>query len=377
MSKGVTVSVDRLAGLLESALVGDHARAKVLGAQLVQECLDQGDEATAKRLRSFIRRRGVFLAGSAAHQPLPVDSASRLPLVDEEPWPTTPAILNSNVQGTIQRFLHDIQSAEVLAANGLLTRFGLMLSGPPGTGKTLVAGHIAARLGRPFLVARLDSLISSRLGETAKNIRQVFEFVPARGGVLFLDEIDAVAKMRDDRNELGELKRVVNTVIQGLDSLDDRGVVIGATNHPQLLDSAIWRRFPYHCAIVLPDAEVRAALWLHFLYSGDQRFEPQALVLSQLSEGFSGADIENVALAARRLSVLNSVEIPEAGLLLALSKSAPPSLEFPELKELSADDKRHVFDRLEAQTTNKSVLASMLGMSRQMVHRYLQEESRG
>src|SRR5579863_3140015 len=129
----------------------------------------------------------------------------------------------------------------------------MLIAGPPGTGKTLLAGHIAAQLNRPLYTVRLDSVISSLLGDTAKNIRSFFDFVPIRGGILFLDEMDAIAKLRDDRQELGELKRVVNTVIQGLDSLDDHAVVIAATNHPQLLDSAIWRRFPYKIELGAPN----------------------------------------------------------------------------------------------------------------------------
>ncbi|WP_244492385.1 ATP-binding protein, partial [Aureimonas sp. AU12] len=108
-------------------------------------------------------------------------------------------------------FVADAQRIDELSAQGLASRLGLLLSGPPGTGKTLLAGHVAAQLSRPLYVVRLDSVISSLLGDTAKNIRSVFDFVPARNAVLFLDEMDAVAKLRDDRHELGELKRVVNT----------------------------------------------------------------------------------------------------------------------------------------------------------------------
>ena len=323
----------------------------------------------------MIRRRGVPLQASSAHEALPVDGVSRLPLVEEEAWPTAPAILNEESGMTVNRFLRDIRNADLLSEGGLLSRFGLMLSGPPGTGKTLLAGHISAQLKRRFFIMRLDSLISSRLGETAKNIRQVFDYVPTKGAVLLLDEMDAIAKVRDDRHELGELKRVVNTVIQGLDSLDDRAVVIAATNHPHLLDAAIWRRFPYHCEVGLPTETTRAELWNHYLYQGDKEFRHNAMALSVLSDCFSGADIENVALATRRLAVLNGVDLPEPQLLWALVQSAPPNFGFPTLDKLSANQKTEIVRRVtQTQGVTKSALARMLRTSRQMIHRYLAEQ---
>jgi len=187
-----------------------------------------------------------------------VDAKSRLPLVEEQPWPSTPIFLDEAARQVFQDFLADTHHIEELTNKGLASPLGLILSGPPGTGKSLLAGHIASQLSRPFYVVRLDSVISSLLGDTAKNIRTVFDFVPARDAVLFLDEMDAIAKLRDDRHELGELKRVVNTVIQGLDGLDPNAIVIAATNHPHLLDPAIWRRFPYKIELGPPEAAVRA-----------------------------------------------------------------------------------------------------------------------
>ncbi|MCY4054077.1 MAG: ATP-binding protein [Hyphomicrobiales bacterium] len=205
--------------------------------------------------------------------------------------------------------------------------------GPPGTGKSLLAGHVATLLDRPFYIARLDSLISSRLGETAKNIRSIFDYVPSKEAVLFLDEIDSIAKVRDDRHELGELKRVVNTVLQGLDSLTDDVITIAATNHPHLLDSAIWRRFPYKAEINLPDGDVRESLWLHFLYQDDETRRNEAALLAKVSDGLNGSDIENIGLAARRRAILSGEESSLIKILLAVSKSSSSSARL-----ISSDD---------------------------------------
>jgi SpoVK/Ycf46/Vps4 family AAA+-type ATPase len=184
----------------------------------------------------------------------------------------------------------------------------LLMSGPPGTGKTLVAGHIASALSMPLYVVRLDSLISSLLGDTAKNIRSVFDFVPTRNGIIFLDEFDAIGKLRNDTHELGELKRVVNTLIQAIDSLDDKAIVIAATNHPELLDRAIWRRFPYRMRFENPDFDLRTHIWNHFLFQ-DKGDSTTVSALAKISSNMSGADIESLSLSARRTAIIENKEI--------------------------------------------------------------------
>ncbi|WP_426315481.1 AAA family ATPase [Methylobacterium fujisawaense] len=326
----------------------------------------------AKTLRQAVRRRGTPIHASGAHQSIPVDAQSRLPLIEEAAWPSVPAILNSSTGETINRFITDIENSEALSKNGLLSRFGLMLSGPPGTGKTLLAGHISSRLNKRFFIVRLDSLISSRLGETAKNIRQIFDYAPTQDAVLLLDELDAIAKIRDDKQEIGELKRIVNTVIQGLDSLSENAIVVAATNHARLLDPAIWRRFPYQCEVALPDDQARSELWMHYVYCDNRKHKKRCEVLSAMSSGFSGADIENVALATRRLAVLNQIDLPEPQLLRALLRSSPPNLVFPELVKLrSTDNEQIACSAIHHPGVEKSTLASMLKVTRQTIHNYI------
>jgi AAA+ superfamily predicted ATPase len=153
--------------------------------------------------------------------------------------------------------------------------------GPPGTGKSRLARHIAQELGLDLYVARLDGLISSFLGSTAKNIRALFDFAAKTPCVLFLDEFDAIAKLRSDNQELGELKRVVNSFIQNLDTLGSQSIVVAATNHQELLDSAIWRRFSYRLALDFPIAELRRTMWTAFI--GDLQFTEREIELRSSS----------------------------------------------------------------------------------------------
>jgi hypothetical protein len=363
-----------ITSLVEAAMTADYTSLRRLGGKIAKQMAEQSDAEGAKALQNVLRKRGVPLQASGYAEALPRDAGSRLPLIEEGQWPTTPIMLGGQAGQTISQFVEDAQNIGLLTERGVSARLGLLLYGPPGTGKTLLAGHIAASLRRPLYIARLDSLISSRLGETAKNIRGIFEFVPARNAVLFLDEMDAVAKLRDDRHELGELKRVVNTVLQGLDSLTDDVVTVGATNHPHLLDPAIWRRFPYKVELNSPDEDVRASMWEHFLFEGDRVRKDDAHLLARVSDGLNGADIENIALAARRRAILSNQNFNLGNILLAVAASHTGSPKLLDNRELDASDKKTLTRLLHDKGgISQSEIGKIVGVSRQMVHRYLKE----
>ena len=363
-----------ITSLVEAAMTADYTSVRRLGGQIAKRMAEQKDIEGAKSLQNLLRKRGVPLQASGYAETLPRDAGSRLPLIEEGQWPTTPIMLGGDAGQTISQFIEDAQNIGMLAEKGVSARLGLLLYGPPGTGKTLLAGHIAASLRRPLYIARLDSLISSRLGETAKNIRGIFDFVPSRNAVLFLDEMDAIAKLRDDRQELGELKRVVNTVLQGLDSLTDDVVTVAATNHPHLLDPAIWRRFPYKVELRPPDEDVRASMWEHFLFEGDATRKDDARLLSRVSDGLNGADIENIALAARRRAILSNQDSNLGHILLAVGASRTGSPRLLDNREMETADKKTLTRLLHNKGgISQSDIAKIVGVSRQMVHRYLKE----
>jgi predicted HTH domain antitoxin len=359
--------------LTEAALAADYTRLRRVANQLARALESQGNDSAAKELRSVLRKRGVPLRASGYVETLPVDAKSRLPLVEEQPWPGSPVFLNEEASRTFSDFVSDVENIDRLAIKGLASRLALMLSGPPGTGKTLLAGHVASRLNRPFYVVRLDSVISSLLGDTAKNVRTVFDFVPSKKAVLFLDEMDAIAKLRDDRHELGELKRVVNTVIQGLDSLDEHAVVVGATNHPHLLDAAIWRRFPYKIELGNPAIEVRADLWKHFLLE-DRDQEGLSELLAAISEGLSGADIETMSITARRQALMSSRDVDLGPLTLSIVNARNGRSTLPQKQALEPDQKRQLAVSLkERGELTVANIARLLNVTRQAVYLYLKQ----
>lgn len=143
--------------------------------------------------------------------------------------------------------------ADVLRAHGYEPRHRVLLSGPPGNGKTSYAEAVAEALGLPFFVVRYDALIGSYLGETNARLRKLFDYVRTQPSVLFFDEFDAIGKERGDTHETGEIKRVVSFLLMQLDQLPSYVIVIAASNHAELLDRAVWRRFQIRLAFPAPD----------------------------------------------------------------------------------------------------------------------------
>ncbi|EGI6065972.1 AAA family ATPase [Salmonella enterica] len=368
----MNIDNEDIVALIEASLDANYSEVRSVSNRIAKS-ISEYDLDMAKKIKSILRRKGVPLRSSGYIESIPVDPKSRMPLVEEVQWPVSPLFLDKNEQDVFNAFIESVNHQHKLIENGLSSRLSLLLSGPPGTGKTLVAGHIAAQLNKPLYVVRLDSVISSLLGDTAKNLRQIFDFVPSKNGVLFLDEVDAVAKLRDDTHEVGELKRVVNTLIQGLDSLDDNAVVIAATNHSGLLDPAIWRRFPFKIKFGMPNLDVRSVLWDHFLFQ-DKGDPSTNKVLASISEGLSGADIENISLAARRKSVLGNTEINIPSVIQAVMESDNDNTALPTISGLSIVQKKRIVEILHhTHKFSQADIARFLNVSRQTVSSYLKD----
>jgi SpoVK/Ycf46/Vps4 family AAA+-type ATPase len=219
--------------------------------------------------------------------------------------------------GLIQEF----RKADQIRAHGLPIRSKLLFCGPPGCGKTFCAEVFAAEVGLPLFVVKLDRLISSYLGETATNVRKIFEFARRQPCVLFLDEFDALARSREDNSEHNELRRVVNSLLIFVDRLRPKGFMIAATNLDQSLDPAIWRRFDEVIWFEKPDKSmVERFLQLKFknISTG---FDPQ-LYAAQLRD-YSFAEIERVCVQAIKASIIDQREsVAEADFRQAIADEA-------------------------------------------------------
>ena len=311
--------------IIEGALRLDGVKVRNYAALLADKLAADGDEASAQRLRRLLDERAVQLHPTRLEQqaPPPVDGESRFPLLERVPVPDLVERhhFTDAQRAFVEDYLAVVGSRVELEKRRIKAGTNLLLYGPPGSGKSHLAMYIASRLKLPIYVARLDGLISSFLGSTAKNIRSVFEFASRMPCVLLLDEFDAIAKLRDDQQELGELKRVVNSFIQSLDNLGNHVILIAATNHEQLLDPAVWRRFQYLMRIDLPDRDQREALWK--MFSGELKWGNKELrALADLSEGFSIAAIELATNRVQQQEVTRQEKASLRSAVVALSSLA-------------------------------------------------------
>jgi MoxR-like ATPase len=302
-------------GAVKSNATQVSSYAELLAAKLEKEGNSRAAKSVRRKLSSAAS--GSFALANGLQVSMPVDKDSRLSLADEtNPLPELNKIVLSNlVSASVEEFIGFVQQADVLENAGVGVSPSMLIYGPPGCGKTLLANYIAAKLALPLLTARCDTLVSSYLGSTAKNIRRLFEHSSSRPCVLFLDEFDALAKARDDRHEVGELKRVVVSLLQNIDSLPSETVIIAATNHHSLLDSAVWRRFAYRLQLDLPGEECRARLFKEFLngYMTQKNLNP----LVSASDGMSGALIRQACESSIRATLIDGKQKVEPNEVLA------------------------------------------------------------
>lgn len=191
---------------------------------------------------------------------------------------------------------------------GVDIKKNLLLYGRPGCGKTSIAHYISEQTGLPLVMARLDGIVSSLLGSTAKNIRKIFDYASSIPCILFLDEFDAIAKARDDQHELGELKRVINSLLQNIDAMPSDHVLIAATNHAELLDNAIWRRFVQTVEIGLPkQTEIEEMIDIFSEpFTSELTTDPlRRKAFAKVAEGLSPSDLKTVFDRAKVKCVLN------------------------------------------------------------------------
>ncbi len=198
---------------------------------------------------------------------IPKDRERGFPLIEisEHKYSWDRIILLPKTIDLMQRICNENFKRDLLATSGISPRQKLLFFGPPGCGKTLAAKVFASELQIPLVTVRFDAIVSSYLGETATNLRRVFEFIERGQWVVLFDEFDAIAKDRDNPLEHGELKRVVNTLLQLMDAFTGESLLIAATNHESLLDSAIWRRFEAVIPFYLPTEQDRVLMLRLFL----------------------------------------------------------------------------------------------------------------
>jgi SpoVK/Ycf46/Vps4 family AAA+-type ATPase len=310
------------ANLIENLIVshctGEESKFANAVYELIKDEEKKGNIPLAARLRkayetkqksksepSFNVSAAGFAPQSQAIAPRDKDSLLELYEIVHSDIKLADVILPETQKNALEQLIEEQKNADALKKHNIEPANRLLLCGPPGCGKTMTAYAIGHALGLPIAYVRLDGLVSSYLGQTSTNLRKVFDSVRNQRIILFLDEFDAIAKKRDDSNELGELKRVVTTLLQNFDNMPANVLLIAATNHEHLLDPAIWRRFNLTITLELPDEAQRLILlqkWMNE-YAISESLDYKKL--SKITVGLNGAQIKELTKAAAKKYVIN------------------------------------------------------------------------
>jgi SpoVK/Ycf46/Vps4 family AAA+-type ATPase len=296
--------------LLRSHIDGDDAQFLSVAMQVAAQEARQGHGKLAQELRDLVDKARSEKPSARGRVPAPVPLAqpkgelSGLVEVRYSDIRLSSMILPSNTEGRLRRVLTEQRQRERLRAAGLSPRRKLLLIGPPGAGKTMTAAAIAGEMHQPLFTALLDGLITKFMGETASKLRLVFEAMAETRGVYFFDEFDAIGARRSERNDVGEIRRVLNSFLQFLENDDSDSIIIAATNHPELLDPALYRRFDDVIEYALPDPVIaRRILETRLSTFSTKGIDWPSAVAA--GEGLSQAELARAAADAAKHAVLD------------------------------------------------------------------------
>lgn len=321
--------------LARIALAGRSHDLQVLVRKLAKQ-YKAADAELAANLTELLRKTPVRGSPVRRAEPagLPLDNDSRLPLIRlaETPVLETEPVYDEMTWRSLRQIVDEQRGIERLREVGIDPTRTALFTGPPGVGKTFAAKWIARELGRPLATLDLSAVMSSFLGRTGNNVRGVLDYAREHDCVLLLDELDAVAKRRDDATEIGELKRLVTVLLQEIDEWPPTGLLLAATNHPDLLDPAVWRRFELIVDFPLPDEDHLAAVCRSVLLD-DEQYSGWPKILGLALKGSSCSDAVQQVRRALRVAALSGGDVDTA--LTALIQHAVQDLDRNQRQELA------------------------------------------
>ncbi|MBX3620639.1 MAG: ATP-binding protein [Rhizobacter sp.] len=286
---------DQLKALLRSYAEGDDSHFCSVAMQLAAHEAKQGHGKLAEELRELIdavksRRHGAPVEGAAIPITRPKGELASLLSVSYPSRRLSDMVLAPPVLESLHQVLKEQRHLSKLRSHGLHPRRKLLLVGPSGTGKTMTAAALAGELGIPLFVVRLDSLITKFMGETAAKLRQVFDAAASTRGVYLFDEFDAIGSQRGMANDVGETRRILNSFLLMIEQDESSSVIVAATNHPSIIDEAVFRRFDDVVQYDVPSLdEIKALLRMrlaNYLKSPEEHVE-----LTDVATGLSHAEI--------------------------------------------------------------------------------------
>lgn len=292
-------SAEQIKALLKSHVDGDDERFFSVAMQVAAHEARLGHGKLATELRALIdQAKAGRVGGPAAPAPIPIGkprgALADLLVVSHPKSRLGSMVLNAALSEQLRRIIKEQRHFTLIREHGLSPRRKLLLVGPPGTGKTLTAAVLAGELGVPLFTVRQDGLISKYLGETAAKLRLVFEAMAATRGIYFFDEFDALGSQRGLTNDVGEIRRVLNSFLLMIEQDQSNSIITAATNHPEILDYALFRRFDDVLHYDLPGAaEIQTLLERRL-----QGFAAAGVAWDRLAQAASGLSFAEISRAA-------------------------------------------------------------------------------
>jgi SpoVK/Ycf46/Vps4 family AAA+-type ATPase len=293
---------DLLIKLVRASSLGDQLLFKRTLEAVIAEERQKQHHVLADRLTEYLKTNG----NGELKGPTVTDDRIQQLLIEANPQRSiNDLILPETVLTACRELIEEHQRRDLLRSYNLEPRSKVLLVGPPGNGKTSLAEALAEALAIPLLIVRYEGVIGSYLGETAVRLRRLFDYARTRHSVLFFDEFDTVGKERGDVHETGEIKRVVSSLLLQVDSLPSHVLVVTATNHPELLDRAVWRRFQLRLYLPPPDQKQLEEWIKRFEKRVREPLEYTPEALAKNLAGLSFAEVEEFGADVLRQRILN------------------------------------------------------------------------
>ena len=293
---------DLLINLVRAGSVGDQGAFRRTLEAIVAEERNRQHHTLAERLSEYLQPPRPNGASSSSRGPsdVPFGVVAEVHphrLLDD-------LVLPMGVRAACDELIEEQQRSDLLRSHNLEPRNRVLAAGAPGNGKTSLAEALAGSLAVPLLIVRYEAVIASYLGETAVRLARLFEYVRTRRCVLFFDEFDTIGKERGDEHETGEIKRVVSSLLLNVDALPSYVVVVAATNHPELLDRAVWRRFQLRLELPIPGRKDIIAWLSRFEQRSGIKIQPYAGQIADALKDSSFAEVNEFCLDLQRKTVL-------------------------------------------------------------------------
>ena len=301
-------SAEQIKALLKSHIEGDNSHFFSVAMQVAAHEAKLGHGKLARELRAIIDEAKKKRYAVPPLKPVPIAQPhGELSTLLEASYPKlrlSDMVLDSDIQERLTRLIIEQRQITKIRAHGLSPRKKLLFIGPPGTGKTMSANVLAGELGLPLFLVRLDSLITKYMGETAAKLRLVFDAIAQSRGVYLFDEFDSIGSRRGQINDVGEIRRVLNSFLQMTEQDDSDSIILAATNHPDILDYALFRRFDDVIEYKLPERKFMVKL-LKAKLAAFNKAPIQWEKLSDLAIGLSHADITRACEDAIKDAVIH------------------------------------------------------------------------